>query len=58
MKAACSALPSDVVILTKGGAFPELLAVFQHAVAQQALRLRVPSGLHLASDLRHSVQHS
>lgn len=44
--------------LTEGRGFPELLPVFQHAVAQQAFRLRVPGGFHLASDLRYSVQHS
>lgn len=33
------------------------MAVTQHAVSQQAFSLRVASGLHLPSDLRHRVQH-
>lgn len=51
-------LPAGTGIPTKSRVFSELLAILQHAVPQQAFRLWVAGGLHLPSELRHSVQHS
>lgn len=42
---------------TKQRVLSQLLAVAQHAVAQQAFGLGVAGGLHLPSDLGHRVQH-
>lgn len=43
--------------LTEVGILAQLLAVADHALPQQPLRLRVAGALHLPADLGHGVEH-
>lgn len=47
-----------VVALTEVGLATQLLPVTNHALAQQAFRLRVARILHLPSDLGYRVEHT